>query len=175
MPGIFHWLLRGHRLVLKYLVMFFSEFLWISFLSYYYYYSCNVVTAALKQPYPGWIEGMNGPTGLMIGAARGVVRSMHCNPDFPADIVPVDIAINAIIAAAYERGRKPKNESVDFFNAVLTPGTLPSWGTVNESINRQMTNESISITLFRNCCGPRKRVLLSESIMFFIVVSGRFD
>lgn len=88
----------------------------------------NVVTAALKEPYPGWIEGMNGPTGLMIGAARGVVRSMHCNPDFPADIVPVDIAINAIIAAAYERGHKHEKESVDFFNVVLTPGTLPSWG-----------------------------------------------
>lgn len=91
----------------------------------------DVVTAALKEPYPGWIEGMNGPTGLMIGAARGVVRSMHCNPDFPADIVPVDIAINAIIAAAHERGRKHEKESVDFFNAVLTPGTLPSWGTSN--------------------------------------------
>lgn len=32
---------------------------------------------------------MNGPTGLMIGAARGVVRSMHCNPDFPAGIFSI--------------------------------------------------------------------------------------
>lgn len=29
------------------------------------------VTAAWKEPYPGWVEGMNGPTGLMVGAARG--------------------------------------------------------------------------------------------------------
>lgn len=29
------------------------------------------VTASWKEPYPGWVEGMNGPTGLMVGAARG--------------------------------------------------------------------------------------------------------
>lgn len=61
---------------------------------------------------------MNGPTGLMIGAARGVVRSMHCNPDFPADILPVDVAINAIITAAWERGQKQDNNTVDFMNVV---------------------------------------------------------
>lgn len=31
----------------------------------------SLVTAAWKEPYPGWVEGMNGPTGLIIGAARG--------------------------------------------------------------------------------------------------------
>lgn len=29
------------------------------------------MTAAWKEPYPGWVEGMNGPTGLIIGGARG--------------------------------------------------------------------------------------------------------
>lgn len=27
----------------------------------------SIVTAAWKTPFPGWIEGINGPTGLMIG------------------------------------------------------------------------------------------------------------
>lgn len=35
------------------------------------YRFCFLVTAAWKEPYPGWVEGMNGPTGLIIGAARG--------------------------------------------------------------------------------------------------------
>lgn len=34
------------------------------------------MTAAWKEPYPGWVEGMNGPTGLIIGAARGNVKSI---------------------------------------------------------------------------------------------------
>lgn len=43
---------------------------------------------------------------------------MHCNPDFPADILPVDVAMNAIIAAAWERGLKEENKDVDFRNIV---------------------------------------------------------
>lgn len=31
----------------------------------------SIVTASWKEPFPGWVEGLNGPTGLMIGAARG--------------------------------------------------------------------------------------------------------
>lgn len=43
---------------------------------------------------------------------------MHCNPDFPADIIPVDIAINVCITAAWERGQKHESELVDFVNVV---------------------------------------------------------
>lgn len=32
------------------------------------------MTAAWKEPYAGWVEGMNGPTGLIVGAARGNVK-----------------------------------------------------------------------------------------------------
>lgn len=50
--------------------------------------------------------------------ALGVVRSMHCNPDFPADIVPVDVAMNAIITAAWERGLKHESNGAEFRNIV---------------------------------------------------------
>lgn len=65
----------------------------------------SIVTAALNEPYPGWVEGHNGPTGIMVGAGRGVIRSMLCNPDYPADVIPVDLAMNTIIAVGWERGR----------------------------------------------------------------------
>lgn len=32
---------------------------------------CQTVAAAWKEPYAGWIEGMGGPTGLMVAGARG--------------------------------------------------------------------------------------------------------
>lgn len=67
-------------------------------------YTQNIVFSAWKKPIPGWIEGMNGPTGLAIGAARGVIRSMHCNPDYNIDAIPVDVTINGIIAIAWQRG-----------------------------------------------------------------------
>lgn len=124
----------------------------------------NSVTAALHEPYPGWIEGLNGPTGLMIAAARGtiyairmnfderyigyahrvifpphprtpktgVVRSMHCNPEYPADVIPVDTAINAIIAAAWDRGLRA-DRRIRYCNVTLAHDKQLTWG---ESIER---------------------------------------
>lgn len=43
---------------------------------------------------------------------------MHCNPEFPADILPVDVAMNAIITAAWERGLNTENKDTDFRNIV---------------------------------------------------------
>lgn len=51
---------------------------------------------------PGWVDNLNGPTGLLIGAGKGVIRSMHCNGDYHAEVVPVDLAINAIITIAHK-------------------------------------------------------------------------
>lgn len=77
---------------------------------------------------PGWVEGMNGPTGLMIGAARGVVRSMHCNPEYPADVVPVDIAINAMIISAYKRGSDDASKNIEVVNIALPREHQINWG-----------------------------------------------
>lgn len=86
-----------------------------------------IVTAAWKEPLPGWVEGLNGPSGMMIGAARGVVRSMHCNPDMPADVIPVDMAINAIICAAWDRGQTEDNV-ITYCNITLPQEKQLKWG-----------------------------------------------
>lgn len=87
----------------------------------------SVVTASWKTPFPGWVEGLNGPTGLMIGASKGVVRSMHCNPDLNSEAVPVDIVMNAIIALAYKRSKMSKE--VCYFCNMTDSGRNPlTWG-----------------------------------------------
>ncbi|XP_063710096.1 putative fatty acyl-CoA reductase CG5065 [Culicoides brevitarsis] len=86
----------------------------------------SIVFAALKKPIPGWIEGMNGPTGLAIGAARGVIRTMHCNPDYNIDAIPVDVTINGIIAIAWQRGMRADK---DIFYVNLTErSNFLTWG-----------------------------------------------
>lgn len=54
-----------------------------------------------KEPLPGWTDNINGPTGLLIGAGKGVIRSMYCNENSYADYVPVDILVNAILASTW--------------------------------------------------------------------------
>lgn len=55
-----------------------------------------------KEPMPGWVDNLNGPIGLLVGGGKGVIRSMHCNGNYNAEVVPVDVAINTLIAIAYK-------------------------------------------------------------------------
>ncbi|XP_012263918.2 putative fatty acyl-CoA reductase CG5065 isoform X2 [Athalia rosae] len=61
----------------------------------------SIVIPAWKNPIPGWTDNINGPTGLLIGAGKGVIRTMYCNQSSYADYLPVDIAINAILACTW--------------------------------------------------------------------------
>jgi len=56
------------------------------------------------EPLPGWVDNLNGPSGLLVGAAKGVIRSIHCKGDYLADLVPVDLVVNSIIALAWKVG-----------------------------------------------------------------------
>lgn len=47
---------------------------------------------------------MNGPIGIMVGGAKGVIRTMLCDGSLRSEVVPVDIAINGLIAIAYKIG-----------------------------------------------------------------------
>ncbi|KAI4470301.1 male sterility protein 2-related [Holotrichia oblita] len=42
--------------------------------------------------------------GVMAAAGKGVLRTMQCNEDNYAQVIPVDIAINAILVIAWKHG-----------------------------------------------------------------------
>ncbi|CAH0713003.1 unnamed protein product, partial [Brenthis ino] len=70
----------------------------------------SIVIASYKEPMPGWVDNMNGPTGLLVGAGKGVIRTMHCNDSYLADVVPVDMVVNACILLSYVTAlEKPKD------------------------------------------------------------------
>lgn len=107
----------------------------------------SIVTAALREPYPGWVEGTNGPTGIMVGAGRGVIRSMWCNNDYPADVIPVDIAINTIIAVAWERGTS-KSPEILYTNVAAASENALTWGQSIEEGKRQFYKTPLSYSLW---------------------------
>ncbi|CAK1589999.1 unnamed protein product [Parnassius mnemosyne] len=69
----------------------------------------SIVIPIWREPLPGWTDNINGPTGLLIGAGKGVIRSMYCRSNSYADYLPVDIFINGIMVVAWnylQRGDK---------------------------------------------------------------------
>lgn len=44
----------------------------------------------------------------MIGAAKGVIRSMLCDGECQSEVIPVDYAINGLITIAYQTSTAEK-------------------------------------------------------------------
>lgn len=65
----------------------------------------SIVTATWREPMPGWIDNVNGATGLIALGAKGLLRAM-CGDirRARADLVPVDVVANTLIVAAWHRG-----------------------------------------------------------------------
>lgn len=61
----------------------------------------SIVIPIYKDPLPGWTDNINGPTGLLIGAGKGVIRTMYCKSNSYADYLPVDVLINGIMIAVW--------------------------------------------------------------------------
>ena len=56
----------------------------------------------MRTPFPGWIENLNGPSGVMVGAGKGALHVLSCGGARRADMLPVDLAIDTLLAAAWE-------------------------------------------------------------------------
>lgn len=54
---------------------------------------------AYKEPMPGFVEALKGPTALMIGAGYA-----FGNSELQAEVIPIDTAVNTMITAAWEVG-----------------------------------------------------------------------
>lgn len=77
----------------------------------------SIVTAAINEPYPGWIDNVYGITGehftqsktiimrLLLGiimeVGRGTISSVRGMEDYTIDLIPVDVVCNTIITAAW--------------------------------------------------------------------------
>lgn len=71
----------------------------------------SIVTSSLRHPFPGWIENLNGPCGLAMGVAKGLLHVALCDGHKRSDMIPVDIATDTLIAAAWETGIENSSEA----------------------------------------------------------------
>ncbi|KOC59957.1 Putative fatty acyl-CoA reductase [Habropoda laboriosa] len=90
----------------------------------------SIVTPALAEPLPGWVDNLNGPVGLMVGAGKGVIRSMLCNGSYHAEVVPVDFAINALIAIAHRTATGEKAQTIPVYNITQSRVLPITWGEI---------------------------------------------
>mgnify|MGYP005984419535 CR=1 FL=1 len=107
----------------------------------------SIVTAAWKEPYAGWVDNLHGPTGLIVGAGKGVIRSMHCNPDFEANLVPVDCTINSLSIIGWKLGSSPSN-NVQLYHLTANNDNSISWGNALQMGRKHFYDNPFSVCLW---------------------------
>ncbi|XP_055374503.1 uncharacterized protein LOC129607499 [Condylostylus longicornis] len=75
----------------------------------------SIITAAIKEPFPGWVDNVQALTGIMMEIGRGTISTMLADENVLCDIIPIDIVVNSMIGAAWDVGQSNLN-SVKIFN-----------------------------------------------------------
>ena len=60
----------------------------------------SIIESALAEPRPGWIRGFRMAEPIILSYARGLLREFPGVPEGVIDVIPVDLVVAAIIAAA---------------------------------------------------------------------------
>ena len=69
----------------------------------------SIIESALEHPFPGWIEGFRMAEPVILGFGRGSLPDFPGSPDTVVDVIPVDLVVNAVLAAA---AQAPENGAV---------------------------------------------------------------
>ncbi|KAK4730749.1 hypothetical protein R3W88_023737 [Solanum pinnatisectum] len=64
----------------------------------------SVITSSYKEPFPGWIQGYRviDPSIFLYG--KGELPALYCDQDTHVDVIPVDLVVNATMAAIAKHG-----------------------------------------------------------------------
>lgn len=87
----------------------------------------SIVGATWREPFPGWVDNFNGPTALFPTIGTGVLRCMLGNPNATADLIPVDIPVNVMIASAWY-SRAKANKKILVYNCTSGQINNVTWG-----------------------------------------------
>ncbi|KAG8194839.1 hypothetical protein JTE90_017275 [Oedothorax gibbosus] len=68
----------------------------------------SIVTASMSEPFPGWIDNYNGPSGFIALSSKGILKTLLVKDKVNADWVPVDVVANTLIVAAHSIAVKRK-------------------------------------------------------------------
>ncbi|XP_015366451.1 PREDICTED: fatty acyl-CoA reductase 1-like [Diuraphis noxia] len=62
----------------------------------------SIIGCTKSEPEPGWLENMNGPTGILTGVMVGFLRTLQISTDKVTDIIPADYTANALISVMWD-------------------------------------------------------------------------
>ncbi|XP_038972039.1 fatty acyl-CoA reductase 2, chloroplastic-like [Phoenix dactylifera] len=83
----------------------------------------SVIESACKEPFPGWMEGNRMMDPIVLYYGKGQLTGFLADPNGVLDVVPVDMVVNATLAAMAKHGssREPGMHIYQIASSVINP------------------------------------------------------
>ncbi|CAI6361900.1 unnamed protein product [Macrosiphum euphorbiae] len=99
----------------------------------------SIIGCTKSEPEPGWVDNMNGVSGIIAPLIVGVLRTIQLSKDKMADIVPVDYTVNTLISVMWDtvnrhRDGDKKNKEPKIYNYVSSVESSICWDKIIEYI-----------------------------------------
>ncbi|XP_021923841.1 fatty acyl-CoA reductase wat-like isoform X2 [Zootermopsis nevadensis] len=97
----------------------------------------SIILCTRSEPVPGWIDNLYGPTGAVACVGLGMIRTMHFKGKMVGDMVPCDMAVNALVTSAWHihEQRRSGTGAIPVYNYVSSCENPISWGDyINKNI-----------------------------------------
>merc|ERR1719334_2395336 len=101
----------------------------------------SIVVSTWKEPIAGWVDNLNGPTGLFLIAGIGVMRTAVIHEDLLVDGVPVDACANLIIAAGWKTNVEFKldiSNNIQIYNQTSGNCAPLKWGEIYKMAEKHL-------------------------------------
>lgn len=129
----------------------------------------SIVGASWQEPFAGWIDNFNGPSGIFIAAGKGILRTMKASNNAVADLIPVDVVVNLTLAAGWHTAvHRPKTALV--YNCT-TGGVNPFyWGEIEYHVISSFKRNPLEQAFRRPKANITSNYLLNQ---YWIAVSHK--
>lgn len=126
----------------------------------------SIILGAISEPFPGWIESWSGPASLVLGMYNGIFRTVLCDENKLMKFIPIDVVVNATIAATCKRTIMPTKD-VFYCNITDSPTNGITWKFFFTTLGKLMHDYPIKSSLwYPNASGVSNILLYRCTIMF---------
>lgn len=86
----------------------------------------SIICPSFQEPHPGWVDTINGPMGVLVGASSGLLRTVHGSGKIIPDLIPCDFVVNSIIVAGASVASS-ENKDLKIYNCTSSKQQPVSW------------------------------------------------
>jgi len=130
----------------------------------------GIVVPIHKEPIPGWVDNYYGPSGIIYGVGKGVLRVMYLNAKTNAILVPVDYCANLMLACAWNTAKtvqQSTNEQQAIYNFVPDDRNPIKWADYEQYLRLYGYKNPLNRMIWYPCMIATDKIFLYKLLCIF--------